>query len=81
MDLNQIRQEIDIVDKQMVELFQKRMLLAGEVAENKRETGKAIYDRQRELEKLKKLGDLADSEFNRHSIEELFLQIMSISRR
>ena len=42
MDLNQIRQEIDIVDKQMVELFQKRMLLAGEVAENKRETGKAI---------------------------------------
>ena len=81
MDLNQIRQEIDIVDKQMVELFQKRMLLAGEVAENKRGTGKAIYDRQRELEKLKKLGDLANSEFNRHSIEELFLQIMSISRR
>lgn len=81
MDLNQIRNEIDVVDKQMVELFQQRMKLAGEVAESKRASGKAIYDRQRELEKLAKLGALADSEFNRHSIEELFLQIMSISRR
>lgn len=81
MDLNQIRNEIDVVDKQMVELFQRRMKLAGEVAESKRASGKAIYDRQRELEKLAKLGALADSEFNRHSIEELFLQIMSISRR
>ena len=81
MDLNQIRNEIDVVDKQMVELFQRRMKLAGEVAESKRASGKAIYDRQRELEKLAKLGALAHSEFNRHSIEELFLQIMSISRR
>ncbi len=81
MDLNQIRVEIDDVDRRIVELFQKRMELAGEVAETKRESGKAIYDRTREQEKLKRLGELADSEFNRHSIEELFLQIMSISRR
>lgn len=81
MDLNQIRVEIDSVDKQIVELFQRRMELSGEVAESKRGTGKAIYDRQREQEKLERLGRLADSEFNRHSIEELFLQIMSISRR
>lgn len=81
MDLSQIRVEIDSVDQQMVALFQRRMELAGAVAESKRESGKAIYDRQRELEKLEKLGALADSDFNRHSIEELFLQIMSISRR
>ncbi len=81
MDLNQIRVEIDDVDNRIVELFQKRMELAGEVAETKRESGKAIYDRTREQDKLKRLGELADSEFNRYSIEELFLQIMSISRR
>ncbi|MBQ8148344.1 MAG: chorismate mutase [Lachnospiraceae bacterium] len=81
VDLSQIRVEIDSVDQQMVALFQRRMELAGAVAESKRESGKAIYDRQRELEKLEKLGALADSDFNRHSIEELFLQIMSISRR
>lgn len=81
MNLEDIRIEIDQVDKQIVELFQRRMELAGEVAASKRESGKAIYDRQRELEKLERLGSLANSEFNRHSIEELFLQIMSISRR
>ncbi len=81
MDLDQIRNQIDQVDRQIVELFQKRMELAGEVAANKRETGKAIYDHQREVEKLERLGTLANSEFNRRSIEELFLQIMSISRR
>ncbi|MCM1495763.1 MAG: chorismate mutase [Bacteroides sp.] len=81
MDLNQIRKEIDQVDQQIVELFQRRMELAGDVAASKRESGKAIYDRQREAEKLERLAALADSEFNRHSIEELFLQIMSISRR
>lgn len=81
MDLNQIRVEIDTVDKQIVELFQRRMELAGEVAASKRASGKAIYDRGREQEKLSKLGQLAENEFNRHSIEELFLQIMSISRR
>lgn len=81
MELNQIREEIDKIDKQMVALFQQRMELAGEVAESKRKSGKAIYDRKREQEKLEVLGSLADNEFNRHSIEELFLQIMSISRR
>lgn len=81
MDLNQIRVEIDTVDKQIVELFQRRMELAGEVAASKRASGKAIYDRGREQEKLSKLGQLAENEFNCHSIEELFLQIMSISRR
>lgn len=81
MELSQIREEIDQVDAQIVKLIEKRMELSGEVAESKRGTGKAIYDRQRELEKLDRLGKLAGSEFNRHSIEELFLQIMSISRR
>lgn len=81
MDLNEIRKEIDGVDKQIVELFQRRMELAGMVAANKKETGKAIYDRKREQEKLEQLGALASNEFNRNSIEELFLQIMSISRR
>lgn len=81
LDLSEIRVAIDDVDEQIVELFQKRMELAGQVAETKRRSGKAIYDRSREQEKLKRLGALADNAFNQHSIEELFTQIMSISRR
>lgn len=43
--------------------------------------GKAIYDRERELQKLEKLGSLASTEFNSKSVQEIFLQIMSVSRR
>lgn len=80
-DLSVTRQEIDAVDKQIVELIEKRMDLALEVAKYKISTGKPIYDRQRELEKLEKLGSLASTEFNAKGVQELFLQIMSVSRR
>lgn len=80
-DLSVTREEIDAVDKQIVELIEKRMDLALEVAKYKISTGKPIYDRQRELDKLDKLGAMASTEFNAKSVQELFLQIMSVSRR
>ena len=80
-DLSITREEIDVVDKQIVELIEKRMDLALEVAKYKMSTGKPIYDRERELQKLEKLGSLASSEFNAKGVQELFLQIMTGSRR
>lgn len=80
-DLSITREEIDKVDQEIVKLIEKRMDLALEVAKYKISTGKPIYDRQRELEKLEKLGSLASTEFNAKSVQELFLQIMSVSRR
>lgn len=80
-DLSITRKEIDVVDQEIVRLLEKRMDLALEVAKYKKSTGKPIYDRQRELEKLEKLGSLASTEFNSKGVQELFLQIMSVSRR
>lgn len=80
-DLGVTRQEIDKVDGQIVQLLEQRMELALQVAEYKMSTGKPIYDRQRELEKLERLASLTSTEFNAKSIQELFLQIMSVSRR
>lgn len=40
LDLGQIRNEIDGIDKQLVELFEQRMKLTKEVAEYKIQTGK-----------------------------------------
>lgn len=71
-ELKTTRQEIDEVDKQIVALVEKRMDLALEVARYKMSTGKPIYDREREMEKLKKLGDMASTEFNAKGIRELF---------
>ena len=80
-DLSEIREKIDIVDQKMIELFEERMKLANEVAEYKISVGKPIYDKERENEKLKKLSSLASNEFNAQGVQELFLQIMTISRR
>ena len=80
-DLSEIREKIDVVDQKMIELFEERMKLANEVAEYKIGVGKPIYDKERENEKLKKLSSLASNEFNAQGVQELFLQIMTISRR
>lgn len=80
-DLEEIRPEIDATDAQLVELFEKRMLLCKEVAEFKIETGKKVFDKKREEGKLRALRAMADSEFNGHCIVELFSQIMAMSRK
>ncbi len=81
LDLKEARKNIDAIDRQIVELFEKRMLEANAVAEYKRKTGKAVYDKEREDEKLENLGQLSSNEFNKKAITELFSQIMSISRK
>lgn len=80
-DLKEARVEIDRVDKAIIELFEERMELCKEVAEYKLRTGKAVLDRTRELEKIKSLKAIASNDFYAHSVEELFEQIMSMSRK
>lgn len=81
VDLMRSREEIDSIDKKIVELFEYRMQIAKDVAEYKIQTGKKVFDKEREQEKLSVLKDLADNDFNRHSVQELFTQIMSMSRK
>lgn len=81
IDLQQSRQEIDKVDKKIVELFEHRMQLAKDVAEYKIQTGKKVFDKEREVEKLRVLKALGSNDFNKHGIQELFTQIMSMSRK
>lgn len=81
IDLKVAREHIDAIDKQIVELFEKRMIESSEVAKYKLKTGKAVYDKEREEEKLKNLKSMSSNEFNQRAITELFSQIMSISRK
>ena len=81
MDLLTLRDQLDVIDAQIVELYEKRMKICGQVAEYKIETGKKVFDRQREQEKLAKVKSLTHNEFNSHGVEELFEQIMSMSRK
>lgn len=81
MDLQESRQKIDQIDRQIVELFQKRMGVSVEVAKYKKQTGKKIYDKEREAQILEKLSNLVEDEFSKQSVQELYTQIMSISRK
>lgn len=81
MDLKELRSQLDEIDRQFVELYEKRMEICGEVAEYKISTGKKVFDKVREEEKLRTVKSLTHNDFNSHGIEELFEQIMSMSRK
>ncbi len=81
IDLLESRRKIDDIDRQMVELFEKRMELAMDIADYKKSVGKPIFDAAREEEKLTALRAMAGSEFNKKAVADLFKQIMSMSRR
>lgn len=81
IELSVLRQELDSIDKEIVNLYQKRMEICKGVAEYKIANGKMVLDKERELQKINTLRTLAENDFNAQGIQELFEQIMSTSRK
>ena len=81
MDLLEIRKELDILDREIVHLFEKRMGLVEDVARFKLDTGKAVLDSKREKEKLQVARSYVEDPKLQESITELFQEMMSMSRR
>ena len=81
MDLLNLRNQLDVIDAEIVELYEKRMDICKQVAEYKISTGKKVFDKQREMEKLATVKSMTHNDFNAHGIQELFEQIMSMSRK
>ncbi len=81
LDLLKIRGELDELDAQLVQLLEKRLKLCEDVAAFKIETGKPVLDRERESQKLDRAEEQAHGDFNKKCARELFVQIMSMSRR
>lgn len=81
MSLEGIREQLDVIDGQILELYEERMELCRQVGLDKIKTGKKVYDKERENAKLSVLSEKASGEFNKKGIRELFEQIMSMSRK
>lgn len=81
MDLLELRDEIDEIDREIVRLYEERMKISRQVAEYKITTGKKVLDKEREMKKLHAVKEMVHNDFNRFGIEELFEQIMSMSRK
>lgn len=81
MDLLECRKQLDEIDRQIVEMFERRMEICGQVAQTKIASGKAVYDGERERQKLAAVKGMAHGDFNQIAVQELFSQMMTISRR
>ncbi len=81
LDLGEIRDKIDVIDRQLVALFEERMKLCKDVAEYKIETGKKVLDPEREKAKLAAVRAMVVNPENVHAIDDLFSQIMANSRK
>ncbi len=80
-DLLKLREQIDEIDNQLVQLYEERMKIAEGVARFKIANGKQVLDRARELSKLENLSAKATTDFTRVGIVELFEHIMAVSRK
>ena len=80
IDLNEIRIDIDQIDRQIVALYEKRMDLTKQVAEYKIANNKPVLDVERERAKLEKIQSLVENAEYTNGARELFEAIMSISR-
>ena len=80
MNLDLIRQEIDQVDEKLMGLLEKRMSLVMQVADYKRETGKAILDTTREKIILSKVASCVSNKDFEETLVNTFADIMKNSR-
>ena len=79
MDLNELRQQINSIDDELLNLFTRRMDLASQVADYKRAHDLPIHQPAREREILKKVADKAGPELGGYA-RVLFSMLMELSK-
>ena len=79
MELSELRNKIDSIDNELVKLFCERMDISAQVAENKRQTGKPVFDPARERAIIRNLTENLDDEMSGY-VSVLYNSIFEISR-
>ena len=79
MELSKLREQIDLIDGELVELFKKRMNVSASVAEYKKNNNMPVLDASRERALLDKVSELSGEEFETYS-RILYSTILDVSR-
>lgn len=79
MELEAYRNKIDKIDEEILRLFEKRMELAGEIGQWKRENHMPVFQPEREAQKLDCLKKQADSRLSPYAMK-LFETLFALSR-
>ena len=79
MSIDKLRADIDGIDSQLIDLFERRMQIALEVARYKKESGKPVFDNSRERQLLHKVSGEIDADLEVY-IRVFFSMLMDLSR-
>ena len=79
MDLQELRQEIDAIDEELVNLFLRRMEVSAQVADYKKAHDLPIFVPAREREKLRDVSELAGPDMANYA-KVLYSMIFELSR-
>lgn len=79
-DITACRAELDVIDAQIVRLFERRMRVSRDVALYKYDRHQEILDAAREEQVLKSRAEQAEDDALRGSVSQLFKEIMRLSR-
>ena len=80
-ELTALRGEIDVIDRQIAELFQRRMDVTCRVGQYKLKRQMNVLDEEREKQVLEAKAALSDDPAMQSALTTLFETIMSISRK
>lgn len=79
MKIEELRNEIDVVNSEILKLFIKQLELTSLVGEERAKEGKGIYDRKREEDILEKITAETPQDMQNYSIE-FFRNLISLSK-
>ena len=79
-DLNELRNEIRTIDKELVKLFEKRMTLCRAVGETKLKSQAPVFDAVREEENIRNLTALIENVTDKMYFTGWYRSLMDISK-
>ncbi len=81
MGLSELREEIDRIDREIIELLCQRFEIAEDIARLKRETGIDIEDNEREEDIIKNCKEKSGGKLDEAFVEDLMRLIISESKK
>jgi monofunctional chorismate mutase len=80
MEIKNLREEIDSIDQEMMQLFKKRMAISNLIGQYKKDNHIPIYDAKREAEMLIKYQQAFNDEKLWPYYESFIRHIMALSK-
>jgi chorismate mutase len=81
LDIDQIREQIDDLDDQLLDIFSRRAALALEIGKIKQQRGLAVYDGRREQQIFARMQQANPGPLDDGAIQRLFERVIDESRR